>query len=135
MWHAYEDVFSDCHCGLLFFYFCMFPHCDSSSHSLCNICQSSLYCVFVSVVYLVLCGIENALLTFAVIMPSSHNIFVSLCCCSVDHFIPMVTILRYDCKHALNTIIKTLSVVGTYKPSTLAKGLNDNGYFLTNQFD
>jgi hypothetical protein len=41
-----------CHHGLqeskkrffiVFYSFCMSPHCDSSSHSLCNICQSSLY--------------------------------------------------------------------------------------------
>jgi hypothetical protein len=29
-----------------------------------------------------------------IIMPSSHNIATSLCCCNVDFFIPQVTILR-----------------------------------------
>jgi hypothetical protein len=56
-WHAYVDVF----CGFLFscatsgaativcflfFFFCMSPHCDSSSHNLCNV---------VSLSYIALC--------------------------------------------------------------------------------
>jgi hypothetical protein len=61
--------------------------------------------VFASVAYLVLCGIESAILVFAIVMPSSHIIVASLCCCSVDHFILVVAILRYDYKLALNIII------------------------------
>jgi hypothetical protein len=75
-----------------------------------------LLCVFVGNVYLVLCGTESAFLTSAVVMPCSHNIAASLCCCSVDHFIPIVAILGYDCKPVLNTTIRKLYVVGTCKP-------------------
>jgi hypothetical protein len=71
--------------------------------------------VFGDTTYLVLCGIENALLASIVVMPSSHNIITSLCCCSVDLFIPRVAILRYDYKPALNIIVKKLYVVGTCK--------------------
>jgi hypothetical protein len=71
--------------------------------------------VFASVAYLVLCGIESAILVFAIVMPSSHIIVASLCC-SVDHFIPVVAILRYDYKPALNIVVGKLYGVGTYKP-------------------
>jgi hypothetical protein len=66
--------------------------------------------------YLVLCGIENVFLPFAIIIISSHNIIASLCYCNVNCCIPMVTILRYDYKFALNIIIKKLFVVGICKP-------------------
>jgi hypothetical protein len=36
----------------------------------------------------------------------SHKIVTSLCCCNVDRVIPIMAILRYDCKVALNTIVK-----------------------------
>jgi hypothetical protein len=71
--------------------------------------------VFNGVTCLVLYGIDNALLAFAIVMPSLHNIATSLCC-SVDRFILVVVILRYDCKPILNIIIKKLSMVGICKP-------------------
>jgi hypothetical protein len=61
-------------------------------------------------------GIENAVLAFAIVMHFSHIIIASLCCCSVDHFIPEVAILRYDYKPTLNRIVGKLYVVGTCKP-------------------
>jgi hypothetical protein len=75
-----------------------------------------LLCVFTGATCLVLYGTESALLAFEVIMPFSHNIVASLCCCSVDHFILIVVILRYDCKPTLNAIIKKKFVVGICKP-------------------
>jgi hypothetical protein len=75
-----------------------------------------LLCVFASIVYLIFCGIDNALLTFVVVIPSSHNIAASLRCYNVDCFILAITILRYDCKLVLNTIVRKLYVVGTCKP-------------------
>ncbi len=75
-----------------------------------------LLCIFVGVVCLVLCGTKNTLLATVTIMPSSHNIVVSLCCYSVDRFIPTVAILRYYCKPALNIVVRKLCVVGTCKP-------------------
>jgi hypothetical protein len=72
--------------------------------------------VFGNVAYLVLCGTESELLAFATIFPSSHSIVTSLCYCSVDHFIPAIIILRYDCKPALNIVFKKLFVVNTCKP-------------------
>ncbi len=75
-----------------------------------------LFYVFDGIIYLGFYGTERALLVSAVVMFFSHNIFASFCCCSVDHFIPIVAILRYDCKLALNTIVRKLYVVGTCKP-------------------
>ncbi len=77
-----------------------------------------LLCVFVGTTCLILYGIDSALLVSIVVIPSSHNIAASICCCSVDHFILVVAILKYDCKLALNIIVKKLSVVGTCKPWT-----------------
>jgi hypothetical protein len=65
---------------------------------------------------LILCGTISALLTSIVVIFFSHNVATSLCYCSVDHFIHAVAILKYDCKPVLNTIIKNMFVVGTYKP-------------------
>jgi hypothetical protein len=65
-----------------------------------------LLCVFTIVACLVLYGIESALFAFVIVMPFSHNIATSLCCCNVDHFIPIIAIMRCDCKLALNTIVK-----------------------------
>jgi hypothetical protein len=65
---------------------------------------------------LILCGINNALLAFAIVIPSSHNIVASLCYCNVDRFILVIVIPRYDCKHVLNTIVKRLFVVDICKP-------------------
>jgi hypothetical protein len=61
-------------------YFYMSPHCDLSSHNLCNICQSSLILlyVFASATCLVLYGIKSALFASVVIMFFSHNIVASL---------------------------------------------------------
>ncbi len=75
-----------------------------------------LFCVFAGAACLVLYGIKSAILAFVVVTPSSHNIVTSLCYCSVDHFILAITILRYDCKPALDTIVRKLSMVGTCKP-------------------
>jgi hypothetical protein len=75
-----------------------------------------ILCVFASTTYLILCGTDSALLDSVVVIPFSHNIAASLCCCNVDPFILVVTILRYDYKLALNTVIRKLSVVGTFKP-------------------
>jgi hypothetical protein len=88
-------------------YFYMSPHCDLSSHNLCNVCQFSLY-YFVFLLILILVS--------AIVIPFSHNIATSLCCCNVDHFIPIVTILRYVCKPTLNTVVRKSFVVGIYKP-------------------
>ncbi len=74
--------------------------------------------VFACVGCLVFCGIESALLIFAVVMLSSHNIITFLCYCNVDCFIPEVVVLRYDYKPTLNTIITKLSMVGTCKPES-----------------
>jgi hypothetical protein len=94
--------------------FYMSPHCDLSSHNLCNVSQCSLY--YFSVAYLVLYGIDSAFLVSIVVIPSSHNIVTSLCCYSVDHFILVVAILKYDYKPVLNTIVIKSSVVGSCKP-------------------
>jgi hypothetical protein len=72
------------------------------------------YFIFANIACLILCGIDSAHLAFAVVIPSSHNIAASLCC-NVDHFIPEVTILRYNYKLTLNTIIRKQFVVGIYK--------------------
>jgi len=74
-----------------------------------------LFCVFTGVGCLGLYGTKRALLVSIVVKPSSHNIFTSLCC-SVDHLIPTVVILRYDYKFVLNTIVRKLYVVSTCKP-------------------
>ncbi len=71
---------------------------------------------FANVVSLVLCGTESALLVYVIIMPSSHNIATFLCCCNIDLLITKVTMMRYDCKHVLHIIVKTLSTVGAYNP-------------------
>ncbi len=71
-----------------------------------NLPYITLY-VFAGDVCLIFYGIDNALLAFVVIMSSSHNIVTSLCCCSVDHFIPIVVILKYDCKPTLKDVVDT----------------------------
>jgi len=76
----------------------------------------TLFCVFVGVAYLVLCGTDSAFLASMVVIFSSNNIATSLCCYSVDRFIPIVVIMRYDYKLVLNTVVKKLFVVGTCKP-------------------
>jgi len=96
--------------------FCMSPHYDLSSHNLCNVCQSSMYYFFLGTTYLIFCGIDSAILAYAIVIFSSHNIIASLCCCNVDCFIPVVVILKYDCKLVLNTIVRKLSMVSTCKP-------------------
>ncbi len=73
-----------------------------------------LLCVFSGVAYLILCG---TFLISIVFIPS-HNIVASLCYYSIDHFIPIIAIIRYDCKLALNTIFKKIFVVIICKPWT-----------------
>ncbi len=98
--------------------FYMSPHSNSSSHNLCNVCESSMYYfVFSLVLHLWYSSTKSALLASIVVMFSSHNISTSLCCCSVDHFIHVVIILRYDCTPVLN-IVRKLSMVGICKPRT-----------------
>jgi len=75
-----------------------------------------LLCVIDGVACLVFYGTKSAFLASTVVMPSSHNIVASLRCCSVDHFILAVAILKYDYILALNIIIKKMYVVGTCKP-------------------
>ncbi len=72
--------------------------------------------VFGGVTCLIVCGTKSAILSAVVVMPSSHNIAISLCYCNVDLFIPVVAILKYDCKFALNTIVIKLFMVGICKP-------------------
>jgi hypothetical protein len=96
------------HVSTLWFVIPQFVHCLSIF--------LVLFCVFASATYLVFYGTNNALLAFVVVIPSSHNIVASLCYCSVDRFNHVVVILRYDYKPVLNTIVKKLFVVGTYKP-------------------
>ncbi len=59
----------------------------------------------------VLYGIDSAFFVSIVVIPSSHNIAASLCCCIVDRFIPVVVIQRYDCKPVLNTVVKNVWLV------------------------
>jgi hypothetical protein len=72
--------------------------------------------VFGSDACLVFCGTKSVFLALTIVIPSSHNIVASLCYCSVDCFIPVITILKYDYKPTLNTVINKLFVVGTCKP-------------------
>jgi hypothetical protein len=60
-----------------------------------------LLCGFGDVTRLVLCGTKNVLFVSIIIIPSSHNNIASLCCCSLDRFIPKIAILKYDYKFAL----------------------------------
>ncbi len=129
MWHAYKDVFYGFWLGcvtsmvaiVVYFFFLLhdstlwfvipqFVQCLSIFHV--------VLCVFVGIAYLILCGINNAFLTSIVVITSSHNIAASLCCCNVDRFILVITIKRYDCKLAPNTIVRKLSMVSTCKPWT-----------------
>ncbi len=118
-----------CFCNYHCIMFLLFPAClhIMISHSiicakLINFCYITL--CFSGVIYFVLCGINNALLVSTIVIPSSQNIVASLCCWSVDRFIFEVAILRYDCKLALNTIVKKLSMAGTCKPSTFESANN-----------
>jgi hypothetical protein len=122
MWHAYEDVICGFQLGCVASMVCsFFLHVTTSWLVIRYFVQCLsifliLLCVFIGVTCLVLCGIDNALLAFIVVMPFSHNIATSLCCYNVDHFILVVAILKYDCKPTLNTILKKRKVVSTYKP-------------------
>jgi hypothetical protein len=129
MWHAYEDVFCDfwfCYVAFViaimvcsFFFLHVFTLWFVIPQFVqCLLVFLILFCVFVSIAYLIHYGIDNAFLTFVVVIPSSHNIIASLCCSNVNHFIPAIAILRYDYKHVLNTIVKKLFVVATCKPWT-----------------
>jgi hypothetical protein len=129
MWHAYEDVFYafwlGCatsmvvtvvssffflHVSTLWFVNPQFVQCLSIS--------LILLCVFTITTYLILYGIDNALLVSTIVIISSHNIVASICYCNVDRFIPEVTILSYDYKPILNIVVRKLSMVGTCKPWT-----------------
>jgi hypothetical protein len=61
---------------------------------------------------------NSALLVSRVVIPSSHNIVVSLFYWSVNYFIPIVAILKYHFRLALNIVVMKLFVVGTCKPWT-----------------
>jgi hypothetical protein len=107
----------DYHCGLLLF----FLHVSTLWFIIpqfvqCLLVFLVLLYVFTSVVFLVLCGVDNVFLAFVVVIPSSHKIVTSLWCCIVDCFILVVAILKYDCKPILNTIVIKLSIIGTCKP-------------------
>jgi len=127
VWHAYEDVlcvfllgcaaslvatmvyyFFFLHVFTLWFFIPQFVWCLSIFHV--------LLCVFVGTTCLIFYGTNSALLYFAIVIPSSHNIVTSLCCCNVDHFILAITILRHDYKPIVNIVVRKLFVVGTYKP-------------------
>ncbi len=129
MWHAYEDVFCDFWLSYVAFLVAtmvcsfFFLHVFTLWFIIPQFVQHLLVflillCVFTNVAYLVFCGIESAFLISTVVMSFSHNIITSLCCCSVDRFILIISIMRYDCKPILNIVVKKLFVVGTYKPWT-----------------
>jgi hypothetical protein len=75
-----------------------------------------ILCVFVGAACLVFYGTDNALLVSIVIIPFSHNITASLCYYNVDHFILAIIIMKYDCKLALNIVVRKLSMVDICKP-------------------
>jgi hypothetical protein len=74
------------------------------------------FCVFASTTCLILYGTNSVILASVVVIPFSHNIIASLCYCNVDSFIFAIAIPRYDYKPTLNTIVRKLFVVNTYKP-------------------
>ncbi len=128
MQRAYEDVF----CGFWFgcaasvvsivLYYFFFLHVSTLWSIIpqfvqCLLVFFILFCVFVNVACLVLCGTKSVFLAFVVVMPSSHNITTSLCC-SVDCFIPTITFLKYDCKLALNIVVRKKKLVNNCKPWT-----------------
>jgi len=71
------------HYGLFLFSFCMFLQFVQYLSVF-----PVLLCVFGGATYLVLCRIKSALLAFAIIVPSSHSITTSLCCCNVNNAPP-----------------------------------------------
>jgi hypothetical protein len=75
-----------------------------------------LFYVFGGAIGLVLYGTKIVLLDLKIVIPFSHNITTSLCCCNVDRFILVVVIMKYDYKLALNTIIIFLFMVSICKP-------------------
>ncbi len=105
-----------CQCGLFFLVFACL-HIVIRHPTICAIFVNlpSIILCFASATCLVHYGIESALLASVIVMLYSHNIVASLWCCSVDCFIPVVTMLKYACKPTLNTIVKNLHVVGTCK--------------------
>jgi hypothetical protein len=91
------------------------------------ISHSTICSILVNFPYIILCFwwwclfntlwyTKSAFFAFAVVMHFSHHIDAFLCYYSVDLFIRAVAIMRYDCKLALNTIAKKLSMVGICKP-------------------
>jgi hypothetical protein len=140
MWHAYEDVFYVFWLGCVAFvvatmvYSFFFLHVSTLWFFILQLMQCLLVfhvllCVFVGTTCLILCGINNAFLVFVVIIPSSHNIAAYLCYCSVDCFIHVVTILRYDCKLALNTIVRILIVVSLINHKLASKSTHSKPPF------
>jgi hypothetical protein len=123
MWHAYEECFMLFDLVLpplwlppWFVLLSTCLHIMICHPTICAILVNLPYITlcFASTAYLILCGINNALLTFVVVIPSSHNIVASLCYYNVDHFIHAIAIIRYDCKLPLNIVVKKLSMVGTW---------------------
>jgi hypothetical protein len=111
MRHAYEDVL----CG--FWLYCVasmvssFMHISTLWLLIPQFVQyllvfHVLLCVFGGATYITLCGTEIVLLISAIVIPYSHNIVTSLCCCSVDRFIPIVAIMKCDYKPTLNIVVK-----------------------------
>ncbi len=114
IWHAYEDVFCVCHCNLLLLLSTCFH--IVISHSIIWQYLFSLPYIIVCFWWCCMFSTKSALLDSIVVMPSSHNIATSLCCYSVEIFIPIVIIIRYDYKFILDIVVKKLSVVSTCKP-------------------
>jgi hypothetical protein len=83
-------------------FFSYFISCGNIDIHHIHICSDYLFlfigvvylvlCVFTNAICLVLCGTDSALLTFAIVIPSSHNIATSLCYCNVDRFILIIII-------------------------------------------
>jgi len=76
----------------------------------------TLLCVFGGVAYIIFYGTKHAFLASVIIILFSYNIAASLCYYNVDCFMHVIVILRYDCKLALNIVVKKLSMVGIYNP-------------------
>ncbi len=108
-----------CHCGMVILFACL--HIRGRHPTICAMFISLHYitlCFYQCYLFGTLVGIDNALLVSIVVMPSSHNIIASLCYCTIDRFILVVAILRYDYRPTLNTIVRKLSMVGTCRPWT-----------------
>ncbi len=98
MWHAYEDFFCVFWIGCVTFVVAtmvcslFFLHVSTLWFVIPQFVQCLsvfpvLLCVFAGATCLILCGIDSAFLASIIVIPFSHNITASLCCCSVDRFI------------------------------------------------